>query len=150
MNEANEPEEPDWAAMLDDELDHAEARRLWRLYVDEMATAGTLCPANGPALARLVKAQILNDRAARDCLSAGNVLLPRRGNSKAIARVNPSLTAMATLSRLAAGLEESLGLAPGTRNRVGKLKRSNPVGRAADLYLKPRGERVVPFRKGDR
>ncbi len=148
MSAENEPLEPDWQAIIDDELDHAEARRLWRLYLGEMAAAGTLSTANGPALSRLVQVQILSDRAARDCLSAGNVVLPKRGNSRAIARINPSLTALATLGRLAASLEEALGLSPGARNRAGKLKRAPTTERAADAYLKPRGERIVPFRRG--
>lgn len=127
--------EPSWPMLLTDELEIAAAAEHWRIVTTEMRSRSTLSPVNRHAIQRLVLSYIVSDRAAREVLENGAVTKPRRGNSKAIARLSPHFIAMREAASDAATLEAELGLAP-RRRSVGKVEGAKKASRAADAYLK--------------
>lgn len=129
--------EPDWQSLFSDELEIAAAREHWRVVTAEMLDRGLLSPANAHTVQRLVIAYISYDRASREVAENGAVTKPRRGNSKAIARVSPYFTAMREANADATALEAKLGLTPRDRNAATKAERKGNRARAADAYLKP-------------
>ncbi len=130
-------QEPDWTAIFSDELEIAAAREHWRIVTTELIDRGLLSAANVHSLHRLVMAYISYERASREVAENGAVLKPRRGNSKAIARINPWFTAMREANADATLLESKLGLSPRDRNAATKADRKANRKRAADAYLKP-------------
>lgn len=134
-------EQPDWASMLNDELDIAAAREYWRVVTNEMRDRQTLSAANGHSIQRLVVSYIVYDRSARQVAETGAVLRPRRGNKNAITRLSPHFTAMREAAGDAAQLEAELGLSPRRRGAVTKVERKANAPRPSDSYLKtvPRG-----------
>ena len=129
--------EPDWTAIFSDELEIAEAHEHWRVVTTEMKERGLLSSANAHALRRLIFAYVAYDRAAREVAENGAVTKPRRGNSKAIARLSPWFTAMREAASDAIAIEARLGLTPRDRSSATKAERGKKQSRAADAYLKP-------------
>lgn len=129
--------EPHWRMLLTDELEIEAAGECWRLVTTEMRERNTLAPANRHAIQRLVLSYLTFDRASREVAENGAVTKPRRGNTKAIARISPHFTAMREAGSDAATLEAELGLAPRRRSSVTKVERKAKVARPADAYLKP-------------
>lgn len=129
--------EPDWASLFSDELDVAAAREYWRAVTTEMRERQLLAPANTHTLRRLVCSYVIYDRNVRQVAESGAVTKPRRGNTKAIARVSPYFTAMREAGSDATTLEAELGLSPRRRASAGKAEKKARVARAADAYLRP-------------
>ncbi|MEQ1956000.1 P27 family phage terminase small subunit [Mesorhizobium sp. CN2-181] len=129
--------EPDWASIFSDELEVAAAHERWRIVTTELIDRGLLSAANVHSLQRLVISYLSYERASREVAENGAVLKPRRGNSKAISRINPWFTAMREASADATLLESKLGLSPRDRNAATKADRKANRKRAADAYLKP-------------
>lgn len=142
--------EPDWSSTFDDVLEIDMAHSFWSNYANEMASARTLTEANAPALEHLVILRVLVQRALRECVSKGTVVMPKKANAKGMVRTSPHVNVAATLGRQAVAIEDALGLSPGARNRAGQVKPAAPARRPSDEFLKPRGEHVVPFRRGKR
>lgn len=130
-------EEPHWRLLLNDDLEIAAATEYWRVVSNEMRGRTLLAPVNSHAVRRLVQAYLMYDRAARDVLENGGVLKPRRGNSKAIARVNPSVQIMRNADHDATLLEAELGISPRRREGASKVQGAGRQQRASDAYLKP-------------
>jgi P27 family predicted phage terminase small subunit len=129
--------EPHWRMLLTDDLEIEAAGEYWRLVTTEMRERNTLSPTNRHAIQRLVLAYINYDRSSRDVAENGAVTKPRRGNTKAIARVSPHFTAMREAGSDAAALEAELGLSPRRRNTAAKIERKARSARASDNYLRP-------------
>lgn len=136
-NTGNVVPEPDWASIYSDELEIASAHEHWRVVTTEMLDRGLLAPSNAHALMRLVITYLSFERASREVAENGAVLKPKRGSSRAIARVNPWFKAMCEASADATALEAKLGLSPRDRNAAGKAERKANRRRAADAYLRP-------------
>jgi phage terminase small subunit len=134
-------EEPHWRLLLSDDLEVEAAGEYWRLVSNELRDRTLLAPVNSHAVRRLVLAYLMFDRASRDVLENGGVLKPRRGNSKAIARANPSVAIMRNADHDATLLEAELGISPRRREAVGKVANGGQRARAADSYLKPAASR---------
>lgn len=130
-------DEPDWSGLFSDELEIAAAHEHWRIVTTEMRELGTLSASNAHPIQRLIVAYISYERASREVAENGAVIKPRRGNSKAIARVSPWFTAMREASADATMLESKLGLSPRDRKSATKAERKVNRQRAADAYLKP-------------
>jgi len=128
--------EPDWGSLFNDELEIAAAREHWRIITTELKERSLLSPGNGHSIQRLICSYICYDRAAREVAEHGAVVKPRRGNSKAIARLSPYFTAMREAGSDAAALEAELGLSPRRRGSVTKVERGKKASRAADSYLR--------------
>lgn len=128
--------EPDWSAIFSDVLDLAAAQDHWHRIVTELRQRDLLAPANGHAMLRLVFAYIIYDRAAREVAETGAVSKPRRGNTKAIARVSPHFTVMREAGNDAAQIEAELGLAPRRRAAATKAENGKKAPRAADRFLR--------------
>jgi len=94
-----------------------------------------LAAANGHSIQRLVCAYLMFDRMYREVAETGVVMKPRRGNSKAIARVSPYFTAMREAGSDAATIEAELGISPRRRGTAVKAERKQRRERAADAYL---------------
>jgi hypothetical protein len=131
--------EPDWDSFLKYPADKASAQEYWRAITAEMRSRNILSPANGHAIARLVMLYLAHDKAAVEAVNAGPVLKPKRGNPKAIARLNPSLQAMTATGASAAALEAELGLPPRRRSAATPVEQKVRRTTGADRYLKPRG-----------
>lgn len=129
--------EPDWSSIFDDVLDVTAAAAHWRRVVNELKTRDLLAEVNGHSILRLVLAYVIYDRAAREVASGGAVSKPRRGNSKAIARVSPHFTVMREAGNDAAQIEAELGLAPRRRASATKAENGKKTPRAADRFLRP-------------
>jgi P27 family predicted phage terminase small subunit len=129
--------EPDWASIFSDELEIAAAHEHWRVVTTELRERGLLAAANAHAMQRLVLCYLIYERASREVAENGAVLKPRRGNSKAIARVSPYFSAMCQASDDATKIEAKLGISPRDRNAATKAERKASRRRAADSYLKP-------------
>lgn len=127
--------EPDWTSLFNDELEIATASEYWRIVTTELRDRGLLAPVNGHAVQRLVCAYLMHDRMYRQVAENGVVLKPRRGNSKAIARISPYFTAMREAMSDANALEAELGLSPRRRGSVTKVERKQRKERASDGYL---------------
>ena len=128
--------EPNWRLLLTDDIEVEAAGEYWRLVTTEMRDRNTLSPANRHAIQRLVIAYVVFDRASRDVADQGAVTKPRRGNTKAIARVSPHFTAMRESGSDAATLEAELGLSPRRRGGVTKVERKAKAAKASDAYLR--------------
>lgn len=129
--------EPHWSMLLTDEIEVSAASDHWRRITGEMRDRGTLSPVNAHAVQRLVLAYVLYDRCSRDVAENGAVTKPKRGNPKAIARLNPYFTAMREAAADADRVEAELGLSPRRRNSAGKVDRKARMARASDQYLRP-------------
>lgn len=127
---------PDWVSIFDDVLDVNAASEHWRRIIGELTTRELLAQVNGHAIQRLVLAYVIYDRAAREVASTGAVLKPRRGNSKAIARVSPHFTVLREAASDAAQIEAELGLAPRRRAAASKAENGKKAARAADRFLR--------------
>lgn len=134
-------EEPHWRLMISDELEVEAASEYWRLISNELRSRTLLAPVNSHAVRRLVLAYLMYDRAARDVLENGGVLKPRRGNTKAIARANPSVAIMRNSDHDATLLEAELGISPRRREGATKVANGGQRTRPADGYLKPVAKR---------
>jgi P27 family predicted phage terminase small subunit len=127
--------EPDWESLFSDVLEIAAAKEHWRVITTELKERQLLAAANGHAVQRLVCAYLMHDRMYRHVAEAGPVMKPRRGNSKAIARISPYFTAMREAGSDAAALEADLGISPRRRGSVVKAERKQHRKRASDGYL---------------
>ena len=131
--------EPDWTSLLNDELEVAAAAEYWRLITTELLERGLLAPVNGHSIQRLICAYLMHDRMYRHVAEAGVVTKPRRGNSKAIARISPHFTAMREAGSDADRIEAELGLSPRRRGSATKVERKQRRERAADAYRSQAG-----------
>lgn len=86
--------EPDWSKLFDDDIEQVSAHEHWRIVTTELKERQLLAAANGHSIQRLVCAYLMFDRMYREVAENGVVTKPRRGNSKAIARISPYFTAM--------------------------------------------------------
>lgn len=129
--------EPNWAHILTDVLEREAATEYWRLITTEMRERNTLSPANRHAIQRLVLAYLNYDRSAREVVERGAMTKPKRGNTRAIARISPHFTAMREMGTDAATLEAELGLSPRRRAGASKVERRASAPRASDSYLAP-------------
>ena len=127
--------EPHWRMLLTDDLEVEAAAEYWRAVTTELRERNLLAPANRHAIQRLVLAYMIYDRSVREVAEHGAVTKPRRGNSKAIARVSPHFTAMREAANDAATLEAELGLSPRRRGAVTKVERKARAARASDEFL---------------
>lgn len=127
--------EPDWESLFSDVLEIAAAKEHWRIVTTELRDRQLLAAANGHSIQRLVCAYLMFDRMYRHVAEAGPVSKPRRGNTKAIARVSPYFTAMREAGSDAATLEAELGISPRRRGAAVKAERRVKRERAADAYL---------------
>lgn len=127
--------EPDWESLLSDVLEIASAKEHWRIITTELKDRQLLAAANGHSVQRLVCAYLMFDRMYREVAENGVVSKPRRGNTKAIARVSPYFTAMREAGSDAAALEAELGISPRRRGSVTRAERKQRRERASDAYL---------------
>lgn len=127
--------EPDWDSLFSDVLEIAAAKEHWRVITTELKDRQLLAAANGHSIQRLVCAYLMFDRMYREVAENGVVMKPRRGNTKAIARISPYFTAMREAGSDAATLEAELGISPRRRGSVTKAERKVKRERAADAYL---------------
>jgi P27 family predicted phage terminase small subunit len=127
--------EPDWENLFSDVLEIEAAREHWRIITSELKERQLLAAANGHSIQRLVCAYLMFDRMYREVAESGVVMKPRRGNSKAIARVSPYFTAMREAGADAATLEAELGISPRRRGSAVKAERKQRKERASDGYL---------------
>jgi P27 family predicted phage terminase small subunit len=127
--------EPDWESLFSDVLEIAAAKEHWRIVTTELRDRQLLAAANGHSIQRLVCAYLMFDRMYREVAETGVVMKPRRGNSKAIARVSPYFTAMREAGSDAATIEAELGISPRRRGTAVKAERKQRRERAADAYL---------------
>ena len=133
--------EPDWQSLFDDDLEIAAAREHWRIITTELKDRGLLAPVNSHSIQRLVCAYLMFDRMYRQVAEVGVVMKPRRGNSKAIARISPYFTAMREAGSDADRIEAELGISPRRRGSVTKVERKQRRERASDGYLGSAGGR---------
>lgn len=131
--------EPDWSKLFDDDMEQAAAREHWRIVTTELRERQLLAAANGHSIQRLVCAYLMFDRMYREVAENGVVTKPRRGNSKAIARISPYFTAMREAGSDAAALEAELGISPRRRGSATKVDRKQVKPRAADAYTSRTG-----------
>lgn len=100
-------EEPDWAdAGVTDADELADARRHWRIIVDELAGQQTLAEANRHAIGRLVLEMILYERAQKLVLKEGLTVKFKNGTSQQ----HPALSIANKKLALIAKLEADLGI----------------------------------------
>lgn len=127
--------EPDWETLFSDVLEISAAQEHWRVITTELKGRQLLSPANSHAVQRLVCAYLMHDRMYREVAENGVVIKPRRGNSKAIARISPYYTAMREAKSDALALEAELGITPRRRGSVTKVEKPRGGRRAADEFL---------------
>lgn len=140
---------PDFALTFDDPAEVDAATVAWRLIINAMSEAETLTPVNARLIENLVLLYALYDRAAKEVAANGAVLRPKKGSSRAIARVSPHFTVMVKLSADALALESALGLTPRSRGKVSKPTRTRPRKPIpADEFLS-KGPKVVPFKRNN-
>ncbi|PZU87337.1 MAG: hypothetical protein DI527_18850 [Chelatococcus sp.] len=128
--------EPDWESIFSDVLDMQAASAHWRRISSELRDRDLLASVNAHSMQRLVMAYVIYDRSAREVAESGAVTKPRRGNSKAIARVSPHFTVMREAGADADRMEAELGLAPRRRGSAGKVERGKQAPKASDRFLK--------------
>jgi len=131
--------EPDWSKLFDDDIEQVSAHEHWRIITTELKDRQLLAAANGHSIQRLVCAYLMFDRMYREVAENGVVTKPRRGNSKAIARISPYFTAMREAGSDAAALEAELGISPRRRGAATKVDRKQAKPRAADAYTSRTG-----------
>lgn len=130
-------EEPKWSLLLTDEMEQSASAEHWRVITTEMRERDILSGSNAHAIQRLVLAYIMFDRCSREVAEHGAVTKPKRGNPKAIARLNPFYTAMREAGSDCERLEAELSLSPRRRTGAGKVARNARRATAADQFLKP-------------
>lgn len=131
------PDEPDWSMVFSDTLDQERATTHWSRVIRELELAGTLAVVNGHQVERLVMLRVVHDRAARIVGDEGAVKPPRRGNPKAIARINPHFDVMRQAASDCDRIEAELGLSPRRRGSATPVQRGRRRGSARDEFLKP-------------
>ena len=133
--------QPDWESLFSDVLEVEAAREHWRVITTELKDRGLMAAGNAHALQRLVVAYVMYDRALREVAEHGAVTKPKRGNTRAIARLSPHFAAMREMASDAAVLEAEFGLSPRRRSVVSKAESARKVKRASDAYLRPANSR---------
>lgn len=131
--------EPEWARLLPDQAEQSAASEHWRRIAGEMDQEQILAPSNGHALQRLVLAYLVYDRCSKNVAADGLVTEPSKDNPKAIARLSIYYKAMREAEKTAEQLERQLGLTPGNRGKVGKVKKKQERSAGADAFLGPKG-----------
>lgn len=121
--------EPDWTMLLADPLDIVAAREHWGRVTEEMREAGRWSPANEHAVARLVIAWIVYDRAARSVLEDGAVVPSAKTK---VPQYNLHYAVMNSAAELAARLEGELMISPRRRGKV-PMKAARSSGQAPKL-----------------
>src|SRR5687768_14714156 len=87
-------QEPDWASLFNDVLEVSAAHEHWRVVTSELRDRLLLAAANAHAIQRLITAYVIYDRASREVAEHGSVVKPKRGSTRAIARISPYFTAL--------------------------------------------------------
>lgn len=126
--------EPDWAQLINDELDIAATHEHWLTIAREMQEAGTLAMANAHQVKRLVIAYVMYDRAVRVICEEGPVIKAKKTR---VPQYNPQWTILKDSHALASQLESELGLTPRRRGSVTKTQRQKRATKASDAYLRP-------------
>lgn len=129
--------EPDWARLLPEKDEQAAASEHWRRVAGEMDELQILSASNGHALQRLVMAYLVYDRCSRMVAVDGLVTERNKDNTKSIDRLSIYYKAMREAESTAQRLENELGLTPGKRGKVGKVKRQQERKTGADAFLGP-------------
>lgn len=127
--------EPDWESLFSDVLDIEAAKEYWRVITTELRDRQLLAPANAHAIQRLICAYLMFDRMYREVAENGVVIKPRRGNTKAIARISPYFSALREAGVDATNIEAELGISPRRRGSVTKAERKQRKERASDGYI---------------
>jgi P27 family predicted phage terminase small subunit len=130
---SNEPREPDWTDIFNDELDIASAKESWLLIISEMKAAKTLSVTNGPAIKRLVMAYSAYERSCREVATQGAVVKARKTR---VPQYNLHWTIMSQADDMARKGETELGLSPRRRSGVTKAQTQVSGGRKSDAFLK--------------
>jgi P27 family predicted phage terminase small subunit len=117
-------------------LEIASAREHWRVLATELKERALLSPGNSHAMQRLVLAYVIYDRASREVAENGAVIKPKKGQSRAIARVSPYFHVMRESSVDAANLEAEFGIAPRRRTAAAPAPVKKTNVKASDTYLK--------------
>jgi hypothetical protein len=89
---------PNLGLILDDQVEVDEAMQAWRRIVSSMWASETLTAVNAPLIQQLVIIYALYERAVRVVCADGAILKPKKGSTRAIARISPHFTAMCKLS----------------------------------------------------
>ncbi|MBB4272778.1 P27 family phage terminase small subunit [Rhizobium mongolense] len=130
-------QEPDWASSYPDATDSEEASRQWQAVMSDLSAAGTIADANGHTVVRLVEFRVQYRKAARHVAEHGALLSSKRAK---IGQWNPNWSAMQQADARIVVLEAKLGLDPVSRGKTTKVARGKKKSRAADAYLKPKGD----------
>lgn len=126
------PPEPRWAKLFNTRAERQTAALRWASILREMTAAGTLTPACGDLVLRLIQARAVYDAAMRDVRANGAVLTSDKTGSRFY---NPSWPVASAAAADALRLENSLGLSPRSRGAVTPAKRRKAAGSAAAPYL---------------
>ncbi len=121
---AGVPDEPSWDKIYPEKQQQALASAMWREIVSEMKSAGTLSPANGHAIKRLVCFMMVHDDAQKSVTTRGHVLEAKRTG---VAMVNPDWSIARQASELIRKLEADLGISPRRRASAAKVTRPRPA-----------------------
>jgi P27 family predicted phage terminase small subunit len=134
---------PNLGLILDDPAEVDEAMRAWRRVVISMWEAETLTAVNAPLVQQLVIIYALYERAVREVAANGAILKPKKGSTRAIARISPHFTAMCKLSTDALAIESALGLTPRSRGKVTKRARGRGGRPSASDEFLGKGFRLI-------
>ncbi len=130
----NDPDEPDWSLLYDDELDLAVASDSWQAVAGALREAETWSTEVMHAVSRLVDFRVLYERSARHVAENGVALKPKGSRAK-VGQWNPHFSAMTKLNAEILHLEAQLGIAVTSRGKAVKVRRERKKSRAADAYL---------------
>lgn len=106
---------PDWALLLTDPLDIAAAEAHHARVTAELREAGRWTEVNEHAVARLVIAYVIHDRAARHVLEHGVVVAAKKTG---VPQYSLHFTAMNKAAEVALTLEAELMLSPRKRGKT--------------------------------
>jgi phage terminase small subunit len=107
--------QPDWALLLSDPLDLAAAEAHHARVTAELREAGRWTTANEHAVARLVIAYVIHDRAARQVLEHGVVIASKKTG---VPQYSLHFTAMTKAAEVALTLEAELMISPRKRGKT--------------------------------
>lgn len=129
--------EPDWKSLFNDELELFACGEHWRIITTELKDRALVSMANAHGLQRLVVCYVIYDRALKEIAENGAVSKPKRGNTRAIARVTPHFNVLRDMANDAATLEAEFGISPRRRSSATKSVTQKKASKPSDAYLKP-------------
>lgn len=127
-------QQPDWTKVFKERQEQEDAKRYWRIILDELKEDEKISRANTHAIKRLVVSYVIFEVAARRVGRDGAVLKSTAPGKQG--HWNPWWAVLKDATAMCQAAEAELTVSPRRRGSATKVTKKNKKASAADHYLK--------------